>query len=190
MNSELPGSGEQISCFIDLLKSNLPEHRDNRGKRHTLVLVIVGFVSATLVGRQKLSSVHRFICNRADWLYEITQTHKVKPISRAHLPRFLNGLNWLALNELIERCFGVRIHYNDAKRWIAIDGKALRGTLDAGEKQHVILAVDHATREVVAQARQGGDKSSEIPVMRELLKARIFKNSSAVSRASSPPHSS
>jgi hypothetical protein len=28
----------------------------------------------------------------------------------------------------------------------------------------------HHTREVVAQARQSGDKSSEIPVVRELLK--------------------
>ena len=87
MDNELPGSREQITCFVELLKNNLPEHRDNRGKRHTLVLVIVGFVSATLVGRHKLSSIHRYICNRADWLYEITQTQKVAPISRAHLPR-------------------------------------------------------------------------------------------------------
>lgn len=170
MNNESPGSREQITCFVDLLKNNLPEHRDNRGKRHTLVLVIVGFVSATLVGRQKLSSVHRYICNQADWLYKITQTQKVKPISRAHLPRLLNGLDWLVLNGLIERCFGVRIQYNQSKKWIAIDGKALRGTLDAGDKQNLILAVDHDTREVVAQARQCGDKSSEIPVVRELLK--------------------
>jgi predicted transposase YbfD/YdcC len=170
MNSESPASREQITCFVDLLKNHLPEHRDNRGKRHSLSLVIVGFICATLVGRDKLSSIHRYLCNRVDWLHEITQSQKVKPISRAHLPRLLNGLDWLALNELIECSFGVRIHYTEAKKWIAIDGKALRGTLDAGDKQHVILAVDHDTREVVAQARQCGDKSSEIPIVRELLK--------------------
>lgn len=170
MNSELPVSNKQITSFVDLLKNNLPEHRDNRGKRHTLVWVIVGFVLATLIGRQKLSSVHRYICNQANWLYEITQTQKIKPISRAHLPRFLNGLDWLALNQLIERCFGIKIHCNQSKKWIAIDGKALRGTLGAGDKQNIVLAVDHHTREVVAQARQSGDKSSEIPVVRELLK--------------------
>jgi len=148
----------------------LPEHRDNRGKRHTLVWVIVGFVLATLIGRQRLSSIHRYICNRANWLYEITQTQKIKPISRAHLPRFLNGLDWSALNELIERCFGIKIDCTQPKKWTAIDGKALRGTLDAGDKQNIVLAVDHGTREVVAQARQSGDKSSEIPVVRELLK--------------------
>jgi len=62
------------------------------------VWVIVGFVLATLIGRQKLSSVHRYISNLANWLYEIIQTKKIKPISRAHLPRFLNGLSWFALN--------------------------------------------------------------------------------------------
>ena len=108
--------------------------------------------------------------NRADWLHELIQIPKIKTISRAHLPRLLDGLNWSALNELIERCFGVRIQSNETSQWVAIDGKALRGTLDAGEKQNLILAVVHDTREVVAQARQCGDKSSEIPVVRELLK--------------------
>jgi hypothetical protein len=53
---------------------------------------------------------------------------------------------------------------------VAVDGKALRGTLDAGDKQKLILAVAHDPREVVAQARQSGDKSSEIPEVRTLLK--------------------
>ena len=170
MTNEISYSSEQITCFIDLLKNELPDHRDNRGKRQSLPFVIAAFVLATLVGRQKLSSIHRFICNRADWLYELIQIPKVKPISRAHLPRFLDGLNWSVLNQLIARCFGVRIQSHEALKWVAIDGKALRGTLDAGDKQNLILAVVHDSREVVAQARQCGDKSSEIPVIRELLK--------------------
>jgi predicted transposase YbfD/YdcC len=170
MSNEEPYSREQITCFVDLLKNELPEHRDNRGKRHPLAIVIAAFVLATLVGRQKLSSIHRFMRNRADWLHELTQTPKVKPISRAHLPRLLDGLNWSVLNNLIERCFGVRIQSQEPTKWVAIDGKTLRGTLDAGEKQNLILAVVHDTRAVVAQARQCGDKSSEIPVVRALLK--------------------
>jgi hypothetical protein len=100
--------------------------------------------------------------NRANWLYELTPTPKVKPISRAHLPRLLDGLNWSALNELIDRCFGVRIQCHETTKWVAIDGKTLRGSLDAGEKQNLILAVGRVSREVVAQARQCGDKSSVV----------------------------
>ena len=86
MSNEVTYSREKITCFVDLLKNELPEHRDNRGKRHPLALVIAAFVLATLVGRQKLSSIHRFMRNRADWLHELVQTPKVKPISRAHRP--------------------------------------------------------------------------------------------------------
>jgi len=115
MTNEVPYSGEQVTCFVDLLRHELPEHRDNRGKRHSLALVIAAFVLATLVGRQKLSSIYRFMRNRADWLYELTQTPKIKPISRAHLPRLLDGLNWSALNELIDRCFVKRFSYSNTK---------------------------------------------------------------------------
>ena len=48
--------------------------------------------------------------------------------------------------------------------------KVMRGTLKSGEKQAIIHAVSHESRIDVAQARQVGDKSSEIPVMREFLK--------------------
>ena len=49
MTNEVPYSEEQVTCFVDLLKNELPEHRDNRGKRHLLALVIAAFVLATLV---------------------------------------------------------------------------------------------------------------------------------------------
>ena len=170
MSNNVPYSDEQITSFVDMLKNDLPDHRDNRGKIHSLTLVIVGFVLATLIGNRELSSIHRFIVARADWLNELTKIDAVRPISRAHLPRLLDGLDWIALNGLIERCFGVKVQCDGEKQWAAVDGKALRGTLDAGDKQNLILAVAHDTREVLAQARQCGDKSSEIPAVRTLLK--------------------
>jgi len=170
MSNELPPETKQISSFVNMLKNELPDNRDNRGKRHSLVLVIVAFVLATLTGRQKLSSIHRFICNRLDWLHELTQIQKTRPISRSHLPRLLDGLDWLVLDELIERCFGVKVQHAEEQKWVAMDGKTLRGTLDGGDKQSLVLAVAHETREVVGQARQTGLKSSEIPVVRTLLK--------------------
>ena len=170
MSNEIPYETKQISSFVNMLKNELPDNRDNRGKRHSLVFVIVAFVLATLTGRQKLSSIHRFMCNRLDWLHELTQTQKTRSISRAHLPRLLDGLDWLVLDELIERCFGVQIQHSEEQKWVAVDGKTLRGTLDGGDKQSLVLAVAHETREVVGQARQTGLKSSEIPVVRTLLK--------------------
>lgn len=50
MTNEVPYSREQITCFVDLLKNELPEHRDNQGNRPPLAFVIVAFVLA-LLGR-------------------------------------------------------------------------------------------------------------------------------------------
>ena len=57
--------------FINALKS-LPDTRDNRGKRHSLVILIVTFVFATLVNRSKVSSIHRYMSNKIDWLRGVT----------------------------------------------------------------------------------------------------------------------
>ena len=141
-----------------------------RGKRHSLVFVTVAFLLATLTGRQTLSSIHRFIRNRLDWLREVTQIQAAHVISRAHLPRLLGRLEWPVLDEVIERCWGVRLERETDQGWVAIDGKTLRGSLDGGDKQSIVQAISHERREIVGQARQTGAKSSEIPVVRALLK--------------------
>jgi len=170
MASDLPCDQEQASNFVELLKRDLPDPRDNRGKRHSLAFVIAAFVLATLTGRQRLSGIHRFICNRLDWLRGLTRLPEGRPVSRAHLPRLLARLDWPALDRLVEQCFGVRIENRGGQTWVAVDGKTLRGTLGGGEKQGLVLAVTHGTREVVGQARQVGPKSSEIPAVRALLR--------------------
>lgn len=170
LKEEFPYEEVEIFSFIEALKMDLPDPRDNRGKRHSIVFVIVCFLLATLTGRQKLSSIHRFIINRLDWLRTVTNIEDAKLISRAHLPRLLNSLDWVALDEIINRCFGVRIERNVNKKWIAVDGKALRGSQSGDDRQSVVFAVEHETRETVGQARQIGSKSSEIPVVRVLLK--------------------
>jgi len=80
-------------------------------------------------------------------------------------------IDWEILDQLIMSHFNVHLFpENVEKEWVAIDGKVLRGTLKSGEKQAIVHAVTHDSRTEVAQARQSGDKSSEIPVARALLK--------------------
>jgi predicted transposase YbfD/YdcC len=94
-----------------------------------------------------------------------------KPISRAHLPRLLAGVDWEGLNLLIEQLFGVRIECRDKQEWTAVDGKSLRGTTSARDKQgqRTVLAVSHSRQTIVAQRPMSGPKASEITVVRELL---------------------
>jgi predicted transposase YbfD/YdcC len=144
--------------------------RDNRGKRHSLLILIVTVVFATLVNRSKVSSIHRYMNNKIHWLREITGIHDAKVISRAHLPRMLAKLDWVALSVVINDSYGEQIKTLIQDEWMSADGKVLRGTLKSGEKQAIIHVVSHDSRIDVAQACQAGDKSSEITVMREFMK--------------------
>lgn len=78
--------------------------------------------------------------------------------------------DWEGLNNVIHQCFDEHTAQLIEHEWLNIDGKVMRGTLESGEKQALIHAVSHDSRIDVVQARQAGDKASEITVLREFIK--------------------
>ena len=110
--------------------------------------------------------------NRADWIRKTIKKPKAKIVSRSHLPRILAIVDLDELNDIVEAHFGVRLEVNDRDEWVAIDGKTLRGTTSAKNKQgeRTLLAVTHAKRDILAQRPMSGPKSSEITAARELLR--------------------
>lgn len=155
----------KLTSFMSKLK-RLVDKRDNRGKRHELAFVLGGVVLAIMSGRSYASSIHRFIKNRLKWLCQVLDYSGAQAVSRAQLPRILEGVDWASLNDLVEEQFGVRIE-NEAKTWYATDGKTLRGV--AGQGERVLLTVSHTERQTVAQKPMQGPKKSEITAVRELL---------------------
>ena len=169
MDTTVMHTDVDVCTFVEALR-HFPDHRDNRGKRHALAFVVVGVVCAILSGRSKVSSLFRYIRNRIEWLREVTHAPEAGVVSRAHLPRVLARLDWLALNTLIDQHFGVQVEVSATDGWVAIDGKVLRGTLASGDKQAVVFAVCHGSRTLLAHAPMQGSKASEIPVVRVLLR--------------------
>jgi predicted transposase YbfD/YdcC len=157
--------------FMQALHEQLQDPRDNRGKRHRLAFVVAAVLLAILSGRQKVSSIHRFMYNKRVWLRQVTGIADANCLSRAHLPRLLNCIDWAELNPLSTRYFHLRRDRTVPLGWVALDGKALRGRGPGDERQSGVLAVCHDTAEEVAYARQSGEKSSEIPITRRLLKS-------------------
>lgn len=168
MSATVTHTEADVCNFVEALRQ-LPDHRDNRGKRHALAFVVTGVVCAILSGRSKVSSIFRYLRNRIEWLREVTHYPDARMVSRAHLPRLLARLDWAELNTLIEQHFGVQMELSAHHDWVAIDGKVLRGTLASGDKQSVVFAVSHASRPLLAHAPMKGSKASEIPVVRDLL---------------------
>ena len=159
-----PPSPEATVTFFAALQ-HLPDPRDKRGKRHDLAFVLCGVILAIMAGRSRVSAMHRFLHNRLAWLCDTTQVVVARCISRAQLPRLLARVEWEALNALILAHFGVCLESSAEGEWVAIDGKALRGS--PGEQ--VILARTHQSGRILAQQPLAGPKSSEVTAVRVLL---------------------
>jgi predicted transposase YbfD/YdcC len=121
-------------------------------------------ILALMVGRSRVSAIHRFLLNRFEWLRDTTHVAVERCISRAHLPRLLARVDWEALNALISPYCGVRVEA-EAGEWIAVDGKARRGS--PGEQ--VILARTHQSGRILAHQKLTGPKRSEVTAVRTLL---------------------
>lgn len=167
---------QEIVSFYDCLLLELPDNRDNRGKKHQLAFIVVGVIIAILVGRTKTSPIHRFLKNKFEWLCEITNFEAENVISRAQLPRLLLMVNWQIVNQLTIRYFSVTVSHLPSGDWSALDGKELRGCLQVlptGKKEKralsVVNAIRHSNRQLVGTSFYEGNKDSEITCVRILL---------------------
>ena len=156
--------------FIESLRQ-VKDRRDIRGKRHKLHFVLCGVTLAILSGRSKLSSIQRYIKNRIKWLRKVTKEADAEVISRAQLPRILSRVDREELNAVTMNHFGVLLIETGEDEWQAIDGKALCGTPDenGNQKARIVTAVNHESREIVAQCEMNSAKKGEITVVRTFL---------------------
>lgn len=164
MSLSVPSPATTVTVFAAL--QQLPDPRDNRGKRHELAFVLCGVILAIMAGRSRVSAIHRFLRNRFAWLRELTQAAGEQGcISRAQLPRRLAQVEWATLQPLLGAYLGVQVESPAPGEWIAIDGKALRGS--PGEQ--VVLARAHQSGCLLAHQPLSGPKRSEVTTVRALL---------------------
>lgn len=164
MSLSVPSPATTVTVFAAL--QQLPDPRDNRGKRHELAFVLCGVILAIMAGRSRVSAIHRFLRNRFAWLRELTQAASEHGcISRAQLPRLLAQVEWATLQPLLGTHLGVQVESPAPGEWIAIDGKALRGS--PGEQ--VVLARAHQSGGLLAHQPLSGPKRSEVTTVRALL---------------------
>lgn len=98
-----PACPVKTTTFFQLLAQTPDlDLRDNRGKRHSLALVLTGLVAALCCGRDgNLSRLHRHMTNQFENLLEATQLTDHKVISRAQLPLLLAKVNGLRFAQIL-----------------------------------------------------------------------------------------
>lgn len=146
--------------------------RDSRGKRHQLAIVLLGVTMAVLSNRDgNLSSIQRHLANHYEKLMRHLELEKRTPISRAQLPRVLEKVSVEVFDQLVFAHFGERLNAKQ-KQWFAVDGKELCGSIESGERrgEAIVQVVGHETMQTVNQDYYSGEKESEVPAVRSLLK--------------------
>ena len=111
--------------------------------------------------------------NHFEKLLDATQLTDHKPISRAQLPLLLAKVNGLLFAQLLFEWFDFVLD-EEQKQWFSLDGKELRGSIQAGHTRGevVVSAVAHQQRAVVAQSFYCGTKESERPAVATLIETQ------------------
>jgi len=160
------------SFFEKLQNAKGLDLRDNRGKKHDLAVVLVGVTIALLANRDGcLSSIHRHLANHYEQLVAALGVEKKRPVSRSQLPLILEKVTASVFDDLIFAHFACRLDEKE-RRWFALDGKELRGSIETGSRrgEALVQAVGHENGQTIAQNYYCGKKGSEVKTVRQLLR--------------------
>ena len=167
----LPCESDNTSFFEKLQSCDGLDLRDNRGKRHELAIILLEVVLAILSNRDgKMSSIHRHLEFHHQSLLDFLGIKLKKCVSRSHLPIVLSKVWVTELDALIFENYGIHLSEKQRK-WFAVDGKELRGSIESGAKRGEVLvqAVAHETGDTQSQIYYNGRKESEVGTVRNLL---------------------
>lgn len=168
----LPCQENSKSFFEKLQNADGLDLRDNRGKRHDLAVVLVGVTLAVLSHRDGcLSSSRRHVQNHYGKLAMVLGIEKKRPVSRSQLPLILEKVSIQIFDQLLFESFGIKLS-EEERHWFALDGKELRGSIEQGNKrgEAMVQAVAHRNCRTIAQDYYSGEKESEVPIVRKILK--------------------
>jgi len=166
---------EEVPGLLERL-ARVPDPRDPRGVRHSLVVVLALAACAVLAGATSLLAVGEWIADAPPHVLERVGVRLDPLFPRRSLPaettvrRLLTRIDGDALDRAVGRWLADRRGPAQGRlRGLAVDGKSLRGAARAkGRKIHLLAALDHTSGLVLAQL-DVGEKTNEITCFQPLL---------------------
>ena len=163
----------------------VPDPRDPRGVRHSLTSLLLASVAAVLAGAQSLAAAGEWVADAppqvlaALGIRRDPLTGRFQPPAEATIRRVLEPVDAGALEAAVGSWLAARLQASDqrsqrgrrARRALAVDGKAVRGTRHAsgdGQAAHLLAIADQQASAVLAQASVHG-KTNEITAFAPLL---------------------
>lgn len=164
--------------LIEVL-SEIPDFRNNRGKRHPLSSILALATVAMLCGSKSYSAIAEWGRNYGQHLVKaLGFTHQKSPCA-ATLHTVFRHLG----RQVVESKLGAWAEallasvppVNDKKEGLSLDGKSLRGSQKQGAPGcHLLSVVSHRLGLTLAQ-QSVDDKTNEIPVAPQVLEALVLE---------------
>jgi hypothetical protein len=176
-------AGQCLSLAECLVR--VPDPRDPRGVRHTLTSLLLTAVAAVLAGARSFAAVGEWVADAPPQVLAALGIRRdplagvFEPPDEATIRRVLEAVDASALDAAVGSWLAGRLraagqgpgHDRRARRALAVDGKAVRGTRHAsgdGQAVHLLAVCDQQASAVLAQAAVDG-KSNEITAFAPLL---------------------
>lgn len=149
--------------------SEIPEFRQAQGRRYDLLSILLLACVAMMCGARSGSAIADWGRNYGHkWLRRLGIKRKASP-SQSTIHRVFKGIDVKALERAISRWAEGILGEPLALDAIAIDGKALRGSIKQGAQDaYLISAVSHRLAIVLAQVAVA-DRTNEIGQMDDLI---------------------
>jgi predicted transposase YbfD/YdcC len=167
-----PAEGPQLLAYL----ATIADPRARCGRRHPLVAILAIAAAAVLTGARSMTAIAEWAADtpqpvraalgaRRDgpdrWVVptETTIRRTLARVDPTVLAAAIGG--WLADRDDRDR-------HEQRRRGVAVDGKTLRGARRDGRQVHLLAAMDHTTRAVLAQREVDG-APGEVPGFQPLL---------------------
>jgi predicted transposase YbfD/YdcC len=153
--------------------ATIHDPRARTGRRHPLIAILAMAAAAVLTGVRSTTAI-------AEWAADTPQPVRAALGARRDAPdrwvvpaeatirRTLARVDADGLAAAIGAWLADRGRPSQRRRAVAVDGKTLRGAACDGRRVHLLAAMDHATRAVLAQ-RQVNGVPGEVPGFQPLL---------------------
>ena len=165
--------------------ARVADPRDPRGVRHTLTSLLLAAVAAVLAGARSFTAIGEWVADAPPQVLACLGVRRAplagrfEPPDEATIRRVLETVDAAALDAAVGSWLAGRLRAagqqpergRRARRALAVDGKAVRGTRHAsgdGQAAHLLAACDQQAGAVLAQASVDG-KTNEITQFAPLL---------------------
>ena len=147
----------------------LSDRRKPRGVRYSLALILLLMVLAKLCGESHPSGIAEWVAHHAEQLAELLQLKRKSMPHHSTYRRILaEVVDAVELEQLSSQYLRGRKHFGK-QVLVAIDGKVLRGTLDADQQGTYLLAAYLPSEGLVLMEVAVAGKGGEIPAAAKLL---------------------